>query len=242
MVEPSNFTLYTPHDPPLYKQTQFPPMPGGTGPQGRGTRGTCARRSQFGGPIVQNEPNLPAAARGTRPGGVGHGANMQNEPNFRRPWAGRGRQGRGTGTNCAKRTQFPAGPGGTRPPGAWDAGAKSAKRSQSPPRKMSGGTPNPRRAEGQSCKTNPISAGGRWDGARGRGTRGKCAKRSQFPATPGGTGLQGAWDRANYAKRRDYSKHTGFMMQRYAWIAVFLSAGGILCMDTRNTGPFYGTP
>ncbi len=139
MVEPSNFTLYTPHDPPLYKQTQFPPMPGGTGPQGRGTRGTCARRSQFGGPIVQNEPNLPAAARGTRPGGVGHGANMQNEPNFRRPWAGRGRQGRGTRGrkvrneanrplgrcragrptheeprgNRAKRTQFPPAAGGT---------------------------------------------------------------------------------------------------------------------------------
>jgi hypothetical protein len=64
------------------------------------------------------------------------------------------------------------------------------------------------------------------------------AKRSQFASAWARLGFR----RTKDAKQRDYSKHTGFMMQRYAWIAVFLSVGGIVCLDTRNTGPFYGTP
>jgi hypothetical protein len=110
------------------------------------------------GPIAQNEPNLPGGAgrdgasgtwdagqmRKTNPisavaavgspryssipsfqsSGAGRGAIVQNEPNS----AGRPGPRR---AKCAKRTQFPAGPGGTRP-GGRGTRVKCAKRTQFP--------------------------------------------------------------------------------------------------------------
>jgi hypothetical protein len=72
-----------------------PNLPGGTGPEGRGARGQCAKRTQFGtrcpemgagrlagdlqrGPIRQNEPNFAAV-----PGGTGPWAIMRNKANSR---------------------------------------------------------------------------------------------------------------------------------------------------------------
>jgi hypothetical protein len=75
---------------------------------------------------------------------------------------------RGVGESCKTNPISPAGrhPGGNR-----------AKQSQLAPRKMSGGTPNPRRAEGQSCETNPI-----WPGlGRARSPAAGNTKRTQFP-------------------------------------------------------------
>jgi hypothetical protein len=69
------------------------------------------------------------------------------------------------------------------------------------------GTPNPRRAQGLSCETNPISAVAAVESLhyssippfqrsspRGVGRGGNRAKRTQFPAGPDGTGLgAGPW-------------------------------------------------
>ncbi len=88
---------------------------------------------------VQNEPNFPARPGGTRP------------------------QGRGTRGKCAKRTQ--SGP-------AWAGPERDERKMQNEPNWLSGrcraracpelaeGTPNPRRADGQSCKTKPIGGQG----------------------------------------------------------------------------------
>jgi len=94
----------------------------------------------------------------------------------------------------AKRTQFPAGPGGTRPQGRRAKG-KCAKRTQF-------------RGRGawdawQMCKTNPIWAERPRMGAGGarRPGRAKDAKRTQFPARPEGRGT-----RANRAKRTQFRR------------------------------------
>jgi hypothetical protein len=113
---------------------------------------------------VQNVPNSARPGHGQVPSGQ----KRRNKPNF---W----RAGRLGPVNCAKRTQFPAGPGGTGPQGRGTRG-NCAKRTQFP-------------------------AGPGGTGPQGRGTRGNCAKRTQFPAGPGGTRPQGRGTRGNRAKR-----------------------------------------
>jgi hypothetical protein len=126
------------------KRTQFPAVPGGARPRGRGSN-------------AQNEANFRRHQVG--PGLGDKGLNMRNKPNLGRGksgskclvekelwWIGQGngrgktkpictppgaRAGAAGGTDCTKRTQFPAAPGGT---GPGD--------------------------EGRMCKTNPISGGG----------------------------------------------------------------------------------
>jgi len=63
------------------KRTQFPAVPGGTGPEGRGTKGKCAKRTQF----------RPRAGIRRRI--------VQNEPNSRRG-LGRGQWDEGRGLSC----------------------------------------------------------------------------------------------------------------------------------------------
>jgi hypothetical protein len=46
-----------------------PAVPGGMGPQGRGTRGKCAKRSQFAGVKCAKRTQFAAGLSGTRPGG-----------------------------------------------------------------------------------------------------------------------------------------------------------------------------
>jgi hypothetical protein len=113
------------------KRTQFRVVPGGTRPGGRRRKGQMRKTN-------------PISPVGRGPGG----RNVQNEPNFR--------PARLRGTfDCAKQTQFPATPRGTRPQG--------------------------RGTRRQMCKTNPISgyAGGTRPGGGGRGAivRNDCAKR-----------------------------------------------------------------
>jgi hypothetical protein len=144
-------------------------------------------------PIVQNEPN-PAGRPGPRR------RKCAKRTQFGLAWAAQG-PGR---TEDVKRSQFAASP-------AWCQRADCAKQTQLHRRTMSGGTPNPPRAEGQPCKTNPISGGrdtptipifhyssvpircqlcetnpipGRagWDGAWGTKGGGSRAKQSQFPS------------------------------------------------------------
>jgi hypothetical protein len=157
------------------KRTQFPPMPGGTGPQGRGTRGKCAKRSQFGGPIVQNEPNLARrrvdAARGVDTGQI------CKRPNFRdlrtRPPA-RGRD------KPAKRTT-PAGRA-TRPPGAG-AGRKCETKQSVLGRCQVTPTKEPRAPQTNLISTAYVGRGQVSD-------TGQTCKRSQFPATWAGRDLR----------------------------------------------------
>ncbi len=125
------------------KRTQFPVVPGRMGTQRSGTRHKCAKRIQFPGrsPVgrghrgvgrganMRNEPNL--AGRSGRPSlasppsGLAPAKSiMQNKPNFR--WSAKTPR-----PDCAKQSQFPPGPGGTR----------------------SGG-------RGQTCETNPICPAG----------------------------------------------------------------------------------
>jgi hypothetical protein len=67
------------------KRTQFPATPHGARPKGRGTRGKCAKRTQF---ARRRRAVLPSTFRPRAPV-------VQNEPNLARP------EGK-----CAKRTQF----------------------------------------------------------------------------------------------------------------------------------------
>jgi hypothetical protein len=111
------------------KRSQFPPGPGGTGPEGRGARDKDAKRTQFGtrcpemgagrlagdlqrGPIMQNEPNVPGGAGrlsfAPRPSGLAPtGPMVQNEPNFA---AVPGRTGQGAimrnEANCGRGFKF----------------------------------------------------------------------------------------------------------------------------------------
>jgi hypothetical protein len=177
---------------------------------------------------------------------------VQNKANFTgRP----GPQGRGTRGNCAKRTQFPATPGGTRaaklrifdfglrieyrvglgppglrPSGRWPGGGCTNK-------------PNLPPAGGQSRRgdllrqTNPICAAPAVgtvhhspipsfqdsnSPARSRGAY--CAKQSQFPAVPGGTGPQGRGTRGQSCETNPISR---------LWIADW----GQLCGGTPTPCP-----
>ncbi len=125
------------------KRTQFPVVPGRMGTQRSGTRHKCAKRTQFPGrsPVgrghrgvgrganMRNEPNLAGRSRrpslASPPSGLAPAKSiMQNKPNFR--WSAKTPR-----PDCAKQSQFPPGPGGTR----------------------SGG-------RGQTCETNPICPAG----------------------------------------------------------------------------------
>ncbi len=100
---------------------------------------------------MQNEPNSQLCRVGRGPSGVGRGVNVQNEPNLgRAPKNGRGRSPEALTSKRCK----------TNPISGEAGGARDAR---------------------ESCKTNPICPAG--PGAtrpQGRGTRGDCAKRSQF--------------------------------------------------------------
>jgi hypothetical protein len=148
---------------PLPRQPNLPRVRAGPGmgPEGRGTRCKCAKRTQF--PTTRGDEAWGAGAVGqsceTKPIRNKSGEDAQStkrqlcetKPNL--GWLryqGHGKLGRGA--DCAKRTQF-------RGRAGWD-GARGA------------------RDEGQMRKTNPISPAGRHPEAN-------RAKRTQFPATPG---------------------------------------------------------
>ncbi len=110
------------------KRTQFPALPGGARPEGRGTRGKCAKRTQFAARHVARASRSRGSGRACPSVRIMRGTATPNAkkciweptpvPLFRQP-----------GANRAKRTQFPAGPGGTRPQGRGTRGNR-AKRSQ----------------------------------------------------------------------------------------------------------------
>jgi len=135
-------------------------------------------------PIVQNEPNLA--------GRLGPRRQKCAERNQSGPaWAGSGPRR----AKDAKRTQFPATPGGTRLGGARDEGEMCKTNPirgdatwGEVPGTRDGGfslTPDPPASPlpSRSCKTNPIPGGAGWDEACG--ARGDGAKQSQFPAPAG---------------------------------------------------------
>jgi len=141
------------------KQSQFPAVPGGTRPQGRGTRGKRAKQTQF--PAVGQDPRSglrktnpisPAVPGGSGSGGRGSWrAIVQNEPNF--PGDARWDEAAG-----------PRSDGAASPV----AGANHAKRTQFPPVGQDPGS--------RLCKTNPISAGAGRDGAAGARNAGQTCK------------------------------------------------------------------
>jgi hypothetical protein len=135
------------------RQSQLPP--------GRSRAGTpnprrvdYAKRSQFGGRDMRNEPNFGRGGRREPPS-----FQYSIIPPFR------------SNADCAKRTQFPAGPGGTGPQGrgTW---VKCAKQTQFG-RLCRAAFPRP-----STLRPRPWAGGG-------------CAKRTQFRAEPGGPGLGG---------------------------------------------------
>jgi len=83
----------------------------GRGTQGRGTRGNRAKRTQF--PAGAGRPSLAPRPSGLAPAKP----IVQNEANFLRYRVRRGLRDGGSSVDCAKRSQFPAVPGGTRPGG-----------------------------------------------------------------------------------------------------------------------------
>jgi hypothetical protein len=135
------------------KQTQFPAVPGGTELPGRGTRGDCAKQSQ-------TWEDWAMWARAVIVCGT---ASPGSETCETKPI--RGRPDRRPGADCAKRSQFPAGPGGMGPRGREAIVQNEANllRGQ--------GRPSPR----PEALTLPPT--GRF--------RGSLAKRSQFPAPAG---------------------------------------------------------
>jgi hypothetical protein len=90
------------------KRSRCPATPGGTGPQGRGMRGKCAKRTQFG----------PAWAGGRRA-----------KDAKRTQFGSAPREGRSPGAKSAERSQWPPMPGGTGPQGRGTRGNR-AKQSQ----------------------------------------------------------------------------------------------------------------
>jgi hypothetical protein len=108
------------------------------------------------------------------------------------------------GARCGKQSQFPAGPGGT---GSGDEDREGQSCKTNPIFATSGGsragTPNLRRAD--CAKRSQTWAG--WDiwGTARRG-RPNGAKRTQFPATPGGMGLEGRATRSKRAKRTQFGR------------------------------------
>ncbi len=169
--------------------------PGQTGVSGgRRVRGTCcAKRTQFArrglagqglgtwdkGQMRKTNPICPATSGGTGPAGQGTRGRCAKRTQFaRQGQPGRGRRGVGRGANA----QNEAKPGQAGAPGGRRVGGTCcAKRTQFARRGRAGqglGTWD----EGQMRKTNPIcpaTSGG--TGPAGQGTRGRCAKRSQFP-------------------------------------------------------------
>jgi hypothetical protein len=135
------------------------------------------------GPVVQTNPigrsesckTNPISSGGTRPRRVGHGAIVRNEPNSPRSRVGRSTRGVGRGGKRAKRSQFPA----KRPPQE-----RSIVRNEA----------------------NLPQAIGKGRGRPGPGgpTEDNCAKRTQFPAAPGGTRLQGVGRGVNRAKQTQF--------------------------------------
>ena len=126
-----------------------------------------------GGPMVRNKPNF-----GKLVGWAG-GAAVQTNP-IRRPACGEAKAGRRPGQrrpprgNCAKQTQFPATPGGSR------RGVCRAKQSQffnCGPGSQSGVT-----------TLRIWDRGLRKAGGSGHGLRGRLHKQTQFQATPGRAG------------------------------------------------------
>jgi hypothetical protein len=148
-------------------------------------------------------------------------------------------------TKRARRTQFPTASRGTGATGgvergaivqnepnfatrrAGTSGAITRNKANCSPGRCRARTPNPRRAEGVSCETKPISRprrGGRGQRDAGRGPivqneanlagrvgsrRAKCAKQTQFPAVPGGP--PSALDpRTTASRRTDCAKRTQF--------------------------------
>ena len=96
------------------KRTQFPAMPGGPRPQGRGTRGECAKRTQFavchagaGGTNRAKRSQFPAGPGGTAPQGRGtRGQMCKTKPissDVRRDEAARARN---EGQTCKTKPNF----------------------------------------------------------------------------------------------------------------------------------------
>jgi hypothetical protein len=168
-----------------------PAGPGSTGPEGRGTSAKRAKRTQFldcGFQIADSTRTHagtpPAACLGAE--GATERRNAQNEANFRRSASGPGEQNvqneaklgqdRTSGwrhirkANCAKRSQF------------LDCGLRIQDR-PAPGHGVRPATPALRGPIVQNEPNLPVGAGGM--GPQGRGTRAKCAKRTQFCRSAG---------------------------------------------------------
>jgi hypothetical protein len=155
------------------KRSQSPATPGGTRPEGRGTRGKRAKRTQL--PEAGHRGGVPIADFGLRTGADARRNACPAAYRLRPAQANRAKRTRFRAVrpglrrpNCAKQSQTWAG---------WDIWGTAcqrkgdrAKQSQfTPARPEVGARPGPGGPAGVPlCKTNPI-----W--------RADCAKRTQFP-------------------------------------------------------------
>jgi len=130
-------------------------------------------------PIVHNEPNSRQGRVGRGQRGVGREENVQNEPNLpppdgqAAPWLER---------IVRNEPNLP-------PAALGPAGPIARNKANFTPGRCRARTPNPRRAEGLSCETNPISRRGRM----GRGMGGlSCETNPISPVgpAPGGPNAQ----------------------------------------------------
>jgi len=147
----------------------------------------CAKRTQFGewtgwtrGPVVQTKPvsrhGLSCERKPISPSRARAGANRAKRTQFRQPGRGLGDEGQTCKTNPILSGQdTPSFHYSIIPP--FQSDADCAERTQFP-------------------------GGAGWDGAWG--TRGKRAKRTQFPLAPGGTRPKGRGTRGNRAKRSQF--------------------------------------
>jgi hypothetical protein len=159
------------------------PIPGRAGWVGdRGTRANPAKRSQFGevrlgsgGLIVRNEPNLPQTGR-------------EDHRQGQRAW-----RCHPSGGNCAKRTQFGGAVYRTEQTQFRGVGGRRNTHHStmlsfhhSNPMPIVQNEPNSRQGDGgrgaSPSVLAPVASGLPWP---------DCAKRTQFPAGPGGTGPGG---------------------------------------------------
>jgi hypothetical protein len=148
------------------KRTQFPALPGGTGPQRRATRGNCAKQTQFGPAQAGPSPGWTKDAKRSQFAGTGSGWGTDYAKQTQLGRAGPRR------AKCAKRTQFGpawAGPG----PGR----AKDAKRTQLAPWKASGGGAQPMKSQGAIVPQDRSGVSRRKGPHRGGSARGNSVAR-----------------------------------------------------------------
>jgi hypothetical protein len=195
----------------------------------------CAKRTQF--------PRQPPVGRGLGDEDRG-GQSCRTNPISGGCRMGRGRRGGGRRANCVKQTQFGLAWAGrrastgetckTNPIGPRQAGKTIAK---------AGGLDAATRHTGQTCKTKPIPDGAGRDGAGGASDEVKTCKTNPIgPAGPGGTRPQGRGTRGKCAKRSQFGPASAGPGRRWAKDAKRTQFGGVNVRNEANLLRGHGRP